>query len=217
MYLRKGGTIAFVMPRSVITGAKQHRRFQARGITQVLDLLGVFPLFNVPSCVVIRGADELHLDGVPTISYRARLPAHQMPLAQAQPYMQAVAATTRLVGDVEIDGSYYYPLFKAGASLFPRNLCFVQPLQRLQPGDAAVNPAMQTDPDMNAEAKAPWRGIRLEGQVYKPYLYATLLSKNLVPFGYQLQLSSDPFRSTSIWCLQSAIQQQRSTSCLLRD
>jgi len=52
-YLCAGGTMALVMPRSVITGAKQHRAFQAQGLTRVLDLLGVGPLFNVPSCVTI--------------------------------------------------------------------------------------------------------------------------------------------------------------------
>ena len=36
-YLRPGGLIAFVMPRSVLTGAQQHRPFQGRGLTHVLD------------------------------------------------------------------------------------------------------------------------------------------------------------------------------------
>ncbi|MBI1282487.1 MAG: N-6 DNA methylase, partial [Anaerolineaceae bacterium] len=57
-YLKSGGTLAFVMPRSVITGAKQHRPFQAQGMTRVLDLLAVQPLFNVPSCVIILASDS---------------------------------------------------------------------------------------------------------------------------------------------------------------
>ena len=44
---------------------------------------------------------------------------------------------------------------------------------------------MATDPDADAEAKVPWKGIRLEGRVYPPNLYATLLSKHLLPFGHQ--------------------------------
>ncbi len=43
VYLKEGGTIAFVMPRSVITGARQHRAFQQRGFSRVLDLQGVSP------------------------------------------------------------------------------------------------------------------------------------------------------------------------------
>jgi len=194
-YLREGGTIAFVMPRSVITGAKQHRPFQARGITRVIDLLRVFPLFNVPSCVLVRRTNELHTRDVPTTAYQARLPAHQMALADAQPYMHTADSTTRFVGAVAVASPYYYDRFKSGANLYPRNLCYVRPRQHLQPGDAAVNPVMESDPDVDQEAKAPWKGVRLEGQVFAPYLYATLLSKNLVPFGFRrLHLVALPVR-----------------------
>jgi hypothetical protein len=48
---------------------------------------------------------------------------------------------------------------------------------------------------VNAEAKAPWKDVRLEGLVYGQNLYATLLSKNLIPFGFRkLQLVALPLR-----------------------
>jgi molybdopterin-guanine dinucleotide biosynthesis protein A len=54
---------------------------------------------------------------------------------------------------------------------------------------------METDPDADLEAKAPWKGIRIEGRVYPPNLYATLLSKHLLPFGWQrLHLVALPVR-----------------------
>ncbi|MCY4539403.1 MAG: N-6 DNA methylase, partial [Chloroflexi bacterium] len=52
-YLKDGGTLAFVMPRSVLTGAKQHRPFQRQGMTRILDVGNVSPLFNVPAAVLI--------------------------------------------------------------------------------------------------------------------------------------------------------------------
>lgn len=53
-FLNKDGSIALVMPRSVLTGAKHHARFQRRyRFTRILDFEGVTPLFNVPSCVLI--------------------------------------------------------------------------------------------------------------------------------------------------------------------
>jgi methylase of polypeptide subunit release factors len=61
-YLKKGGVIAFVMPRSVLTGAKQHKRFQEflqsyqlppTQLEKVIDVEGVSPLFNVPACVLV--------------------------------------------------------------------------------------------------------------------------------------------------------------------
>lgn len=179
-YLRPGGVIAFVMPRSVLTGARQHRAFRGRGLTRVLDLQAVTPLFNTETCVLIRRADDLHADQVPTTRYAAALPAHQMALAAARPYLTVAAITTRLIGDVGVAGRYYYERFRQGATLMPRNLCFVRPLQA-----GGFSPAMATDPDADDEAKAPWKGVRLEGRVYPENLFATLLSKLLLPFGCQ--------------------------------
>ncbi|NLE45576.1 MAG: N-6 DNA methylase [Chloroflexi bacterium] len=194
-YLRENGTIAFVMPRSVITGAKQHRPFQARGVTRVIDLLRVSPLFNIPSCVIVKRPNELHTDDVPTVVYEARLPAHQMSLGDAQHYMATSNTATQFVGETAVASPYYYERVKQGATLVPRNLCFVRPRQQLQPGDAAVNPAMESDPDVDTEAKAPWKGVRLEGLVSASYLYTTFLSKNLVPFGCRrLHLVALPVR-----------------------
>jgi hypothetical protein len=184
-YLKPDGLIAFVMPRSVITGAKQHRRFQSRGLTRVLDLLETIYLFNVPSIVAIRRASELHRIHVPTTRYLARIPQHSNLALDAvqQRGLTAAESTSRLVGDAQLVVSPYYERFKQGATLVPRNLCFVRPVQQLQPGDTAFNPAMESDPDADAEAKAPWKGVRLEGLVDRRNLYATLLSKNVVPFG----------------------------------
>lgn len=44
---------------------------------------------------------------------------------------------------------------------------------------------MHNDPGVNDEAKEPWEGLRLEGHIDDDFLYTTLLSKNLVPFGVQ--------------------------------
>jgi hypothetical protein len=58
LYLKKGGTIAFVLPRSIFS-SDQHdalRRGAFKGVrldwTEVWDLEGVEPLFNVPACVL---------------------------------------------------------------------------------------------------------------------------------------------------------------------
>jgi hypothetical protein len=61
-YLKKEGIIAFAMPRSVLTGAKQHKHFQEflqsyqlppTQLEKVIDAEEVSPLFNVPACVLI--------------------------------------------------------------------------------------------------------------------------------------------------------------------
>ena len=70
-YLKDGGTLAFVMPRSVLTGAKQHRPFQRQGMTRILDVGEVSPLFNVPAAVIISSGGEIAKANILTKTYRA--------------------------------------------------------------------------------------------------------------------------------------------------
>ncbi|MDX1992875.1 MAG: N-6 DNA methylase [bacterium] len=181
-YLKPGGTVAFVMPRAVITGAKQHRPFQAQGLTRVIDLLGVQPLFNVPTCVTIhepngQNANQASSE-ISALHYTGKLPAHELSLEDALPHLTARTTTVRFV-DSDVRSPYYYERFLNGATLYPRNLCFVKP------EGLPSSPAVMTDPDADREAKRPWKGITLYGSVEDDYIYATLLSKHLVPFGYE--------------------------------
>jgi hypothetical protein len=44
-------------------------------------------------------------------------------------------------------------------------------------------PQLETDTSTERQAKAPWKGIRLSGSVETEFLFATLLSDNMLPFG----------------------------------
>lgn len=195
-YLKPGGALAFVMPRSAITGAKQHRAFQRKGFSRVLDLKGVSPLFNVETCVLIRQAGDILTEAIPTTAYAGQLPAHECSLAEAQPHLTANETTTTFAHIEQIASPYYYDRMQNGASLYPRNLVYVTSAQRgLQPGQLANNPIMETDPDLDAEAKVPWKGLKHQGYIDEDFLYATLLSKEMVPFGVQrLRLVALPMR-----------------------
>ena len=177
-YLKDDGTLAFVMPRSVLTGAKQHRPFQRQGMTRILDVGDVSPLFNVPSAVIISASSHIAKADIPTTTYRATFDKHELPLAEAEPLLTVGETATSFV-DPNIACIYYYELFAQGASLVPRNLCFVRP------AGLPNMPIVETDPELDKDAKAPWKGIKLEGTVHSPYIYATLLSKHLLPFGHQ--------------------------------
>ncbi len=177
-YLKDDGTLAFVMPRSVLTGAKQHRPFQRQGMTRILDVGDVSPLFNVPSAVIISSSRDIAKADIPTKIYGATFDKHELPLAEAEPLLTVGETLTNFV-DPNIRSLYYYELFAQGASLVPRNLCFVRPAR------LPSTPIVETDPELDKDAKAPWKGIKLEGTVHNPYIYATLLSKHLLPFGHQ--------------------------------
>ncbi len=187
-YLKNDGILAFVMPRSVLTGAKQHRPFQRQGMTRILDVGDVSPLFNVPAAVIISAGEDIAKANIPTKTYRATFDKHELPLLEAEPLLTAGETVTNFV-DPKIACVYYYEVFAQGASLVPRNLCFVHP-----PGLPNV-PIVKTDPELDKDAKAPWKGVKLEGTVHDPFIYGTLLSKHLLPFGWQkLNMVALPFR-----------------------
>jgi len=72
LYLKEGGTIAFVLPRSIFS-ADQHdalRRGTFKGVhlewTELWDLEGVEPLFNVPACVLFASKPSPHPPSPPS-------------------------------------------------------------------------------------------------------------------------------------------------------
>jgi methylase of polypeptide subunit release factors len=71
-FLKDNGTIAFVMPKAAVLPAKQHLKFQRIGFSKILDFAAVKPLFNVPSCVLIRDLAAVNSD-IPTTAYAADL------------------------------------------------------------------------------------------------------------------------------------------------
>lgn len=181
-FLREGGTIAFVMPRSVLTGAQQHRRFRQRfAPSKMLDLEEVKPLFNVPACVLIAPKD-----GAPSEPdfrrFSGSLPARNATWAEAQPHLTVQRAAMPVLPAGQ-HSPYRASVFQ-GATIVPRCFWFVRPPERALALDPD-RPYLKTDPLIEPQAKPPWKGLRLEGSVEARFLYATLLGDDLVPFGWR--------------------------------
>ncbi|MDP2820114.1 MAG: N-6 DNA methylase [Polaromonas sp.] len=160
-YLAKDGAqLAFVLPRSFLS-ADQHqnaRSGEARGfkLTEVWDLKGVSPLFNVPACVLMATAS--HAEGVESQRQRAlprnglvgrvlhgKLPRPHMHWSDAQTFIkedntrwyfqelgnaQSKKKRSALVEKKLQGGSggnAYAPRFRQGATIVPRAFYFVQP------------------------------------------------------------------------------------------
>lgn len=160
-YLAKDGAqLAFVLPRAFLS-ADQHqnaRSGEARGfkLTEVWDLKGVAPLFNVPACVLMAAAS--HAEGVETQRQRAlpknglvgrvlhgKLPRPHMHWSDAQAFIkqentrwyfqelgnaQSKKKRSALVEQRlqgASGGNAYAPRFKQGATMVPRSFYFVQP------------------------------------------------------------------------------------------
>lgn len=189
-YLAAGGKIAFVMPRSIITGAQQHAKFRSIYITTadtLIDCERVAPLFNVPACVVIwtkkeHSVDQSSRSGTPRLYLEGRLPHKNLRWNEAMghlctrslPYEQPIAQIA----------SPYLRRVVQGATIVPRSLWFV-----CVPAEALTidsnKPSLHTDSSLEPRAKLPWKEKRLSGSVEKDFLYSTLVSNDLVPFGWR--------------------------------
>ena len=212
LYLKPGGAIAFVLPRSVFT-ADQHDVFRRKTsevsetsevfgslrlrIEEVWDLEEVEPLFNVPACVVLARKEER-----PEISYplpcrtfRGMLPRKNADLEEAAEALKVAEerlflnrrgertfwATTE--GAVSPRASPYQGRFSQGATLVPRSCWFVE-VEASSLGFDLSKPLLKTAERARREAKAAYKGLVMEGNVEGHFLYATLLSTDLLPFGH---------------------------------
>ena len=199
LYLRAGGKVAFVLPRSVLTGAKQHNRFKQTlasslgssiylALRNFIDLEGVNPLFNVPSCVLIS---EKRFDS--KIKQIAQLTVSGNLETRNALWSQAERQLTFAKGEFSIDQltssatkeSHYYKRFKQGATIVPRFMWFVQPA--VAHGVGVINsskPALTTEAGFEIKAKETWKGMVMSGSVESRFLFTTLLADGLIPFGY---------------------------------
>ncbi|MBI3670007.1 MAG: SAM-dependent DNA methyltransferase [Acidobacteria bacterium] len=201
LYLKATGRIGFVLPRSIFT-ADQHDRFRrsmASGnatLTEVWDLDGVTPLFNVPAAValgdvqseaskVLRGeivAGELKRKNASWAEAKAELSFERTDFHVVQQGKRTFLSTSRK--KISVGRSYYQPFFKEGATIVPRNFWFIEFKARSKLGIDPKQPLVATDPRAEAEAKVPYKGTYFEGAIEAEFLYATLLSTDLLPFGH---------------------------------
>jgi hypothetical protein len=202
-YLRDGGRIGFVLPKSIFVAAQHHALRQGGHsarlrLTEVWDLEGVRPLFNVPAAVAF-GEKSPEKTQWPL---RGRVIAgdldgnRNVPLAEAAQklservtqYWLSIKGANSYFSEREEEpvtqGSPYAEKFAEGATIVPRSFWFVE-IQK--PSGLGVDPArpyVKTDPRAIEKAKDKYRDVCLEGNVEAEFLYQTLLSTDLVPFGH---------------------------------
>jgi hypothetical protein len=204
MYVRSGETIAFVMPRSVITGAKQHANFRSiiagkavafwePKLRKLIDLEKVVipetptqGVFNVPACVLIARNYQKEDRPIQRLDIKGILPKKNLSWQEAQTYLtiQRSRVSPEALLPPAARESYYFAHFKAGANMYPRCFWFVQPTA--SEGFGVIDhakPYLKTHPEVERTAKEPWKGIEISGEVETSFLYATLLGKHLLPFG----------------------------------
>jgi len=201
LYLKAKGTIGFILPRSVFS-SDQHYNFRrsyfslSLGFEEVWDLEGVKPLFNVPACVFFgrRGIETGH--PIKCQSFSGKLERKNSSLMEAQQALTIIPeelfvtqvgersffTTSKSKPTVGLR-SFYRPYFKQGATIVPRSLWFVDVKSHPILGFDPSLPYVSTTERAQKEAKPAYKGLRLEGNIEKDFLYATLLSTDIIPFG----------------------------------
>jgi len=203
LYLKDGATIAFVLPRSIFS-ADQHDdlrqgTFKEVGLRfeEAWDLEGVEPLFNVPACVLFGQKEASTKTSYPisgqTVS--GELPRKNATLDKAEESLAIEEVQFALgrvgkrsfwakgKGILAEEASPYKELFKNGATIYPRPFWFVE--VKVSPlGFNPSLPPLESAERAKEQAKDAYKGLVLKGNVESRFLYATLLSTDLLPFGH---------------------------------
>ena len=203
LYLKADGRIGFVLPKSIFS-ADQHdalRRGQVKRValvpTELWDLEHVSPLFNISAAVYVgqklKAKPAKAAETVPGEVLNGELPVRNAPLEGAEKALHFQAAPFHLsvmgsrsywstADAVKVAESPYKRRFAQGATIVPRAFWVVD-LKTSEYGfDADVPPLIsaQTAQDL---AKPAYEGCVIEGNVESRFIYGTLLSANMLPFG----------------------------------
>jgi hypothetical protein len=206
LYLKEDGVISYVMPRSIMVSDQHHSlrigslSFKL-AIIRLIDLEGVAPLFNVPSCVVFckRGTNTVYPVEGRVLS--GRLPKKNMEYHKAMDLMEKNVRTEFELGRVG-DRSYlaqvgagpprraiaagrspYFGSFRQGATTVPRSVWFVDVEAHPKLGLDPRMPFVRTSARATKGAKEVYRDVKLQGNVESEFLYAVMSGSELVPFG----------------------------------
>lgn len=191
LYLKGRGIMAFVMPRSVLTMAFQHRKFKKftkplLKLITILDLENAEPIFKVPSCVLVGTKGEKTEYPVKAKRYIGGLPEKDIKLTEAEKYLKVSEYNYKPL-EISLTKSLYHNKIKEGATLVPRSFWFVD----LEPhpilGFDINEPYVKSSKEVLKNAKEPWKDLELEGKVEAEFIYATILGDGLLPFGFNLR------------------------------
>jgi hypothetical protein len=203
-YGKKGARIGFVLPRSIFT-TDQHENFRkasfgkaihGTGLTEVWDAENVSPLFNVPACVIFGKNRHFTQKPISAEVLSGTLDRRNTSLEEANKHLTTRETKLNIIqqGDrtfwsenpkAEFAGSSpYASKFVEGATLVPRSCWFVEIKMDANLGINPSKPFVQTDPRATEQAKEAYASLFVDGNIEKEFLFGTLLSTDLIPFGF---------------------------------
>jgi hypothetical protein len=133
---------------------------------------------------------------IPAEIITGKLPRRNTPLDEAVKHLTVKKSALHVVqqGDRSfwsedaraklVGGSPYGSQFAEGATIVPRSCWFVEIVSEGDLGFDPSKPYVRTDPRATEEAKEAYKDLIVEGNIESEFLYATLLSTDLLPFGF---------------------------------
>ncbi len=189
LYLRSGGTLAFVLPLAALSRGQFERLRSGSFMSARLAWDEVWtmddsvqPLLPVPSCVVFgrrRATSKPLPDKVR--AYSGTLPFRDAPEAIADQRLKVREGVPALEIAMFEGGSPYRKLFRQGATLVPRMLCFVE---RRRMGRLGADPsAPYVASQRRNQEKEPWKSLpAIENRVEAEFLRPVLLGESILPY-----------------------------------
>jgi methylase of polypeptide subunit release factors len=184
-FLKPGGKIAFVMPKTTILPSKQHVGFQKRGLSRIHDMSKVTVVglknqhfFNVKSCVVVQDG-ETRTEQIPMCVWSGTLPRKNLTLDRCKHFLSSERSSHDFLTSTG-EGSHYFGFAIQGATLNPHTLWFVEPVPGVSLNSA--KPLVRTAETAFAACKEEKWKLKHKGTVESQFLFCTALSENILPF-----------------------------------
>ena len=184
-FLKEGGTIAFVMPKTVILPAKQHLGFQRYGLSRIHDFSKVTVtgavnqhFFNVKSCVVVS-AGNVRRTAIPMTLWQGTLPKKNLTLKESRPLLSQEQQRHDFMSRSKGASPYYDRAFQ-GATLNPHTLWLVDVDDKVPLN--VSRPMLKTSEESYKLCKEKKWKLRVRGAVEREFLFGTALSEDILPF-----------------------------------
>ena len=200
LYLRDGGLIGFVMPRSIFS-ADQHDNFRRGSVSnasyevlKIIDAEGVKPLFYVPTCAIIARKGGKTKYPLEAIVVKGKLPEDKHKVIQLrealarnhleidkdkQLHLNQVGARSYLAYEkIMFHGkrSDYYNMFYQGATIVPQPCWLVEVIDYSDPSFVVVKTARRAK--VRGKVKAEIGPLPVE----REFIYGVITSAEVLPF-----------------------------------
>ena len=190
-YLNDHGKIAFIMPRSILV-ASHHENFlkflkPQMKLEKIYDLsnstsVKVTPLFKIPSCVIFCLKDVKTEYPIMSTIFNGKLSMFNTQMNESNYVLKKIEKEFSPLRLNESQCSYYYNKFIQGATITPSTIWKIEINDDQNLGFNPECPYVKTV--KNNAAHMPWKKIIMEGNVEHEFLFTSISSKMIIPFGY---------------------------------